>query len=856
MQLPTDENAVKDELRKYKSHANSVLHIPSMSLKVQDMRELQLRLVEDRKTSLHKAANLIIDLNERVKIPSNTYERSWMDESGSKEYIALQRRALQTHATVSFNHGSIIHGSSGNGTPDSSSDGTPEFYRHDSQKFASTFLIAGSRKDVRMMIYLINNWEMCPDILLLILNHAMKGKVMSINRTLGNKHMLRSIDWRSPYMKEEQAKSRAYTKHSTRREGTTPVIRHATSHVHDEVVEFTIHLLVNLAAKIKDLKNQKEKNNMTKFQRWRIMFLEGLKRYGLIQDPTNMDSSSDAQSSSGTSGTEDPSSYAPSDNESDGPYNRRMTEYGMLPAADTFGANGSDQQHEQPGMTVNEFNGSLFSKVANEDVKTWNMGHLMNDARYQAMFASANYLVEGSGIWNRLPISKDSRRNGIFYLPYRKQPIVPDFETLTQTAENLVKSINVLQMYENRLKINPWSNYSNMMDKLYDKHALNFMEKVLSGEDDGMMETSGSTMWRKHMESQSVLPVNEVAWIGSMNTHSGTLTADGNQAGGNQPYSKPNLASNPQNIVSKMLSIQTFQTPVDKGMAFAKIVSRNYRMDYLYEANLDQKQEPVTTTAVSCARIRLESSFDPVVVQGRNNTLYTKNNMHHPALINTFIQMALEDVKKLAIMEENQNPGRVYTKKKEDLERKIKELREESSGDSSENSELQKVQSAKANLENGLKTYKTYTEDLSEGNLFVEKDLTQVVGMETIQITPCLFFFWIRFNGGAETGMAVHTSVPYTKPGGIESVPPFKIPRGGNGMVNIMKRLRLSLKADISWYTSLGFDKGTPSEYFKVSPDNMEDVDIETYKELTTNKKYSLTHIFDDDNSSDSEEEG
>jgi hypothetical protein len=216
--------------------------------------------------------------------------------------------------------------------------------------------------------------------------------------------------------------------------------------------------------------------------------------------------------------------------------------------------------------------------------------------------------------------------------------------------------------------------------------------------------------------------------------------------------------------------------------------------------------------------------------------------------------MALEDVKKLATMEENQSPGRVYTKKKEDLERKIKELREESSGDSSENSELQKVQRAKANLENGLKTYKTYTEDLYKGRL-VEKDLIQVVGMETIQITPCLFFFWIRFNGGAETGMAVHTSVPYTKPGGIESVPPFKIPRGGNGMVNIMKKLRSSLKADISWYTSLGFDKGSPSEYFKVSPDNMEDVSIETYKELTTNKKYSLTHIFDDDNSSDSEEE-
>jgi hypothetical protein len=417
----------------------------------------------------------------------------------------------------------------------------------------------------------------------------------------------------------------------------------------------------------------------------------------------------------------------------------------------------------------------------------------------------------------------------------------------------LVKSINVLQMYENRLKINPWSNYSNMMDKLYDEDALHFMKKVLSGEDDGMMETSGSTMWRKRMESQSVLPVNEVAWIGSMNTYSGTLTADGNQAGGNQAYSEPNLASNPQNIVSKMLSIQTFQTPVDKGMAFAKIVSRNYKLDLMYKSSQDRQQEPVTTTAVSCARIRLESSFDPVVVQGRNNTLYTKNNMHHPALINTFIQMALEDVKKLDLMEHGLSPGGVYTKKKNDLERKIKELQEENSGGASERSELENVRHAKANLDRGLETYKNC---MKEEKYNIDTDRSDVWGMETIQVTPCLFFFWIRFSSGAETGMAVHTSVPYTKPGGIESVPPLKIPRGDHGMVNIMNKLRSSLKTDISWYTSLGFDKGSPSEYFKVSPDDMEDVDIETYKELTTNKKYSLTHIFDDDNSSDSEEEG
>lgn len=168
------------------------------------------------------------------------------------------------------------------------------------------------------------------------------------------------------------------------------------------------------------------------------------------------------------------------------------------------------------------------------------------------------------------------------------------------------------------------------------------------------------------------------------------------------------------------------QTPKDPKIAFAKMVVQNCRfaLDNVFR-----------TTSVQCATIALPSFYHPQPMQNR----LVKNNMHHPELLMAFLALCREGMKNCSVQESDVlRTNKVHGLANDFLKEKKRE---------------------KDNLVEKLKAQKkVYKETLPQNKLGSDAK-PSIVAIETIEISPTLFYYWAQFSNGAQCGMALYSSL-------------------------------------------------------------------------------------------------
>lgn len=675
--------------------------------------------LEKERKSLHderqSAMCLVYDMvSDRLL---KTQSDHWILESASfvrdeDKFYGMYSKTLRTFVTVSYNHGKpLIHG---NNIKDL-------WYQGENQLFASTFALQGSHNHIKKFLYLLNNYQVVPEVLLTILNFAM---LYAIPQGHNQRY---AIDWRTA---STAAAESIWNGHGNRTRNSKSFFH---NHIYSEMVRKAMQLVFQLECKA-NVAQQKTSwlnqswlfDKVTEWDQIQFQFVVGLLelRWNRV-------------AAAGSSALNEHDEEHDKEHDEEHDEEEHDEEHSYANANDKDSENQKQSRIPLPDVYQVSFD-KMQVKFATEDSTppTLYMENIFLKEDYKfPLFAGTS-----SPIWNRVSQghSSVSKKGESFLVPFHYKALLTK-ETinsfLNMQADHTYRNIasdmgaehEMPTIYQGKTSVNAWINLADISQEtaVYDSDA------IKAASDVSMFHDYNDEAKKIPYEAISVLPVRELAWMFSTES---------------EDYQQP---------LSSMLSIQTFERPLDHNVAFANIVTINKKLS-----------TNIKTLDVQTARIRMPFQFRPV--HSTSNGL-AKNNMQHPELVKAFVLLARKGVENIVDMENArdakkrtgiyerhrkiltekgnklENLAKYAAKKKvplpEDIENKRKQLRKYA-----------------AEYANDLKAYNELWKEGGDGNKYkLDRNNTKVKAMDIIQISANMFFYWLKFENGAECRMTLHT---------------------------------------------------------------------------------------------------
>lgn len=663
-------------------------------------------------TERQSAMCLVYDMVEARLL--KTQIDHWILENASfvkdeDKFYGMYSKTLRTFVTVSYNHGKpLVAGA----------NPKDRWYQGEDQLFASTFALQGSYAHIKKFLYLLNNYQVVPEILLTVLNFAM---LYAIPQGHNQKY---AIDWRTA---STAAAESIWHGHGNRSRNSKPFFH---NHIYSEMVRKVMHLMFQLECKANQAQHRRSWlsesmvfDKVTEWDELKFQFVFGLLQLGW--DPLTGSSALNGEH------------HQEHDKEHDEEHNEEHDEEDHENSNDKDSENQKQSRIPLPDAYQVSFD-NMQVKFTHEDSTP--STEYMESGFLKERYKFPIFAGTSSPIWNRVSQghASVSKKGESFVVPfYHKELLSKDTihfflnEQTDHTFRNIASDMGAEHemplIFQGKTSVNAWIN-------LYD-----IQEETGVYNPDAISAAAGASYFHDYndeakripYEACSVLPVRELAWMFSMER---------------EDHQQP---------LSSMLSIQTFERPLDRNVAFAHIVTSNKNLP-----------TPIKTLDVQTARIRMPFQFRPG--HSTSNGL-AKNNMQHPELVKAFVLLAKKGVENIADMEN----GRDTKKRTEIFERHRKILTEK--GDKleklanyaaknkvrlSEDIETKRKDLRKyaAEYAKDLKAYNALWKEGGDGKKYkLDGNNTKVKAMDIIQISPNMFFYWLKFENGAECRMTLHT---------------------------------------------------------------------------------------------------
>ncbi len=699
----------------------------------------------------------------------------------------IEAVCMQPYVALSYSAGTLMKGNENK---------DEIFFQQNQQMFFSSFpMFCENHHAMKNAFFLLNNWKMFPDFLCWIVNEALLRKSAGMQ-----------VDWRSSLNQvqdivrfihdhdEHNGENSSHASDTHRRDNKSS-FRYKRHMFFHNALHSTIVQKIRQACLQADAYAMKKKNTPS-----------------LLLQNVNTDSKTkkkkDEQNNSNARGKPDTPPLLSMWDE----YQLKNHLYFTTPQTqgDKNVWNNTQQREFENGLVAKE---DRFSIVPHPQISSSENEGAVQTAKFNA-----------AHLWDRL--DNHAEKLGNINVPLKRHILASEkdmqnFYGIQEDKKELYASIfgSHAQMpatYESRMNMQPWSCFTHHQKTCYNKEAVQFLETFFQApHDQGEFSTA------------------------SCNIHELSLAFDNHAHALHNQYPQASMFGAGSD---SLLSIQWHAKPSVMHIAFAKIVTING--NYLYNIQDQSPNMPakmstarnttvpkiVTTTDVQHAKIYMPFQWNPVQM---HNSM-EKNVFQHPKLIKSFLSLAMQGQQNVHDMENLKKRANLEmcVRKKMKLQEDIRNLKSETEniknmekvvvGDIQEyitvmENKIAKLMSIVADLEK----YINFFSQENSGNDFKVSISDECVSMETIQISPGLYFYWVKFDNGVQCGMSLHTqgslSNPLLEKPGRTLVFPSKIPE--------MSKLLEDMKQKCAWFSHLQFwDGNKKSIYDRIQglPDKLE----------------------------------